>query len=213
MSNKQLDSEACQAFVGSSGNKVMFSRLGSVVRELHDTLRQLGYEIVSNEVLREISGSQGRLEYIALLTEQSANKVLNAVDEALPIQSGQLKKAKELEAQWTRMLAGKLSPSEIEILALSSRDFAANVAQSSEETKTHLMEIMMAQAFQDITGQIITKIAALTQKLEIELAQILQDYVAESTTKKSINLLAGPAEPKLAMEQNDVDSLLSDLGF
>ena len=71
----------------------------------------------------------------------------------------------------------------------------------------------MAQDFQDITGQIIKKVVTLTQKLEKELTQLLQDYAVTSLPNKSVDLLTGPSIPDLAMDQNDVDSMLADLGF
>jgi chemotaxis protein CheZ len=213
MSEKREDIEMNETLLASPGDLAMYDRLGTVVRQLHDALRELGYERVLDDTLREITDSQDRLEYIAQLTEQAANKVLNAVDEALPIQLEQIQAAKQQEDQWKLLLAGQLSESELAELAVSSRDFAEAVARSSEAEKNRLMDIMMAQDFQDITGQIIKKIVALTQKLEIELAQILRDYAAESTTGKAVDLLAGPAVPTVAMGQNDVDSMLADLGF
>ena len=79
------------------------------------------------------------------------------------------------------------------------------------------MQIMMAQDFQDITGQIIKKVVAITQKLERELAQLLIDNAphphSHKEKEKVVDLLAGPAVPASAMAQNDVDDLLADLGF
>ena len=106
---------------------------------------------------------------------------------------------------------------EFKALAHDSRSFAGAVAESGEAEKARLMQIMMAQDFQDITGQIIKKVVAITQKLERELAQLLVD-TAPLTHKvkekeKVVDLLAGPAVPASAMAQNDVDDLLADLGF
>jgi chemotaxis protein CheZ len=193
--------------------KAIYERIGSIVRQLHDSLRELGYEHILDETLREITNSQGRLEYIATLTEQAANRVLNAVDESLPIQDRQIIDAVRMESRWADMIAGKLSSEEVAALATDSRDFALGVSKNAETEKTRLMEIMMAQDFQDITGQIINKVVALTRKLESDLAEILRDYAAVPLGEKEIDLLAGPDVPKVAMAQDDVDSLLADLGF
>ncbi|WP_262965631.1 protein phosphatase CheZ [Methylobacter psychrophilus] len=191
----------------------LYDRLGSVVRQLHDALQQLGYGQILDATLRDISDSQDRLEYIASLTEQSANKVLNAVDEGLPVQDEQMIKAGNLERRWNDMLVGEFATAELKLLALDSCDFTRNVARDSEAEKARLMEIMMAQDFQDITGQIIKKVVTLTQKLEKELTQLLQDYAVTPLPNKSVDLLAGPSTPDLAMDQDDVDSMLADLGF
>jgi chemotaxis protein CheZ len=72
---------------------------------------------------------------------------------------------------------------------------------------------MMAQDFQDITGQIIKKVVGLARDLEQELAQLLRHYAPGTVTEKPVDLLAGPAVPASAMVQDDVDNLLSELGF
>jgi chemotaxis protein CheZ len=191
----------------------LYGRLGFVVRQLHDALHELGYGQALDHALREISDSQDRLEYIASLAEQSANKVLNAVDEGLPIQEQQIAQANDLEKRWNDMLDRQIVTDEFSLLAIDSCDFTKVVARNSEAEKARLMNIMMAQDFQDITGQIIKKVVTLTQKLEKELAQLLRDYAVTPLCEKSDDLLAGPSIPDLAMDQDDVDSMLADLGF
>ena len=194
-------------------NQALYDRLGSVVRQLHDALQQLGYGQILDDTLRDISDSQDRLEYIASLTEQSANKVLNAVDEGLPVQDEQIKKAGDLEQRWNDMLVGEFASAELKLLVIDSCSFTNEVVRNAEAEKARLMDIMMAQDFQDITGQIIKKVVTLTQKLEKELTQLLQDYAVTSLPNKSVDLLTGPSIPDLAMDQNEVDSMLADLGF
>lgn len=192
----------------------MFERLGSIVRQLHDSLKELGYDRSLSEMAGEISDSKGRLEYIASLTEQAANKVLNAIDESLPEQDKLNSTAKDIEARWLLMLEGKMSLNDFKRLASDSQEFSSFVAKTSEAEKARLMDIMMAQDFQDITGQIIKKVVGISQKLEQELAQLLRDNAPQVQHKeKPVDLMAGPAVPANAMAQDDVDDLLADLGF
>lgn len=194
----------------------LYGRLGIVVRQLHESLNTLGYERILDSSLRDISDSQGRLEYIATLTEQAADKVLNAVDDGLPVQEQQMSQAKSLEKAWDALFGREFDLGEISSLGAESRDFIRAVSKNSEQEKARLVDIMMAQDFQDITGQIIKKLVTLTQKLEKELAHLLRDYAIEpqiETETEIVDLLAGPAIPEMAMDQDDVDSLLEDLGF
>ena len=191
----------------------MFDRLGNIVRQLHDSLSQLGYDRSLADVAVEVTDAAARLEYIATLTEKAANKVLNSIDEGMPIQDALIKNGKNIEARWNLLFEGKLDIEEFKLLAADSRQFAATAAQSGEAEKARLMEIMMAQDFQDITGQIIKKIIAITQKLERELAQLLRDNAPASLAEKPVDLLAGPSVPSSAMRQDDVDDLLGSLGF
>lgn len=192
----------------------MFERLGGIVRQLHDSLKELGYDRSLSEIAGEISDSKGRLEYIASLTEKAANKVLNAIDDSMPEQDKLVSSAKDIESRWALLMDGKMSVDDFKILAGDSREFAAFVMKTSEAEKARLMDIMMAQDFQDITGQIIKKVVGISQKLEQELAQLLKDNAPQVLHKeKPVDLMAGPAVPASAMGQDDVDDLLADLGF
>ncbi|GAB3543921.1 protein phosphatase CheZ [Noviherbaspirillum agri] len=215
------DGEAQAALAEGSeaqSDKPMYERLGGIVRMLHDSLRQLGYDRSLSNVANQITDAQGRLEHIASLTEQAANKVLNTVDTGIPEQEALSKKAEEMENRWAMLFEGKLSINEFKALAGDSKQFAATVMQASESEKARLLEIMMAQDFQDITGQLIKKIVAITSTAEQELAQLLRDNAppevkAAMAENKPTELMSGPSAPGAAMAQDDVDSLLADLGF
>lgn len=191
----------------------MYTRLGLIVRELHDALRHLGQDRPLFEAVHEMFDSQERLKYIASLTEQAANKVLNAVDESLPAQEALTRQAQEMSQRWQAMFEGQLSIDEFKQLAADSRDFSALVAAGTEAEKARLMDIMMAQDFQDITGQIIKKVVTLTANLETQLTQLLRDYAPMITRNAEVDLLSGPNVPTASMMQTDVDTLLGELGF
>lgn len=216
---EQAAPAAAEAQVDQSG-KPMFERLGGIVRMLHDSLRELGYDRSLSSVATQITDAQGRLEYIASLTEQAANKVLNAIDVGMPEQDLLQKKAKDMDARWAQLFEGKMGLEEFKALAGDSRQFAAAVSDATEAEKARLLEIMMAQDFQDITGQLIKKIVTITHAAENELAQLLRDNAPPETKAalaaaeaKPVDLMQGPSVPTQAMEQDDVDSLLADLGF
>ncbi len=195
-----------------SQGKPIFERLGGVVRLMHDSLRELGYDRSLSDAATQITDAQDRLEYIATLTEQAANKVLNTIDEGMPAQDVLAKSAKEMDARWTLLFEGKLSLDEFKALAQDSKNFTATVTEATDAEKARLLAIMMAQDFQDITGQLIKKIVAITQKVETELAQILRDNAPPELLKeKQHELMQGPSTS--ALIQDDVDSLLEGLGF
>ena len=196
---------------GAPADQPIYDRLGGILRLLHDSLRELGYDRFLSDVVEQVHDSKSRLEYIATLTEEAANKVLNAVDEGLPLQEAQAESALHLSERWNSLLAGSLSVDEFKVLAHDSHAFINATARSSELEKERLLSIMMAQDFQDITGQIIKKVVALTQNLEKQLAQLLRDYAPSVPRESEVDLLLGPSTT--ALVQDDVDGLLSDLGF
>ncbi len=199
-------------------DKPMFERLGGIVRLLHDSLRELGYDKALTEASSQIVDAQDRLEYVATLTEQAANKVLNTLDEGMPAQDVLSKKAKDMDGRWTALFDGKLSLDEFKALAGDSRQFAQAVTEATEAEKARLLEIMMAQDFQDITGQLIKKVVIITKTVEHELAQLLRDNAPADVREKLAQkheapLMQGPSVPSVALDQDNVDDLLADLGF
>ena len=111
-------------------NKPMYDRLGGIVRQLHDSLRELGYDRSLADVVTQVTDASDRLEYIATLTEQAANKVLNSIDEAMPVQDALVKQAKDVDARWAALFDGKLSVEEFKVLATDSRQFAGAVVEA-----------------------------------------------------------------------------------
>jgi len=202
------------------GDKNMYERLGGIVRLLHDSLRELGYDRALTEASSQIMDAQDRLEYVATLTEQAANKVLNTLDEGMPAQDKLSKQAQDMDARWNDLFSGKLSLDEFKALAGDSRQFAQAVSVATEAEKARLLEIMMAQDFQDITGQLIKKVVTITKTVENELAQLLRDNAPPETRAKlaekeaaPVQLMQGPSVPDVALDQDNVDDLLADLGF
>ena len=201
-------------------DKPMFTRLGGIVRLLHDSLRELGYDRALSTVATEITDAKDRLEYVASLTEQAANKVLNAIDIGMPAQDVLAKQAKTMEGRWAALYDGKLNVDEFKQLAGDSRQFAKTVADATDAEKARLLEIMMAQDFQDITGQLIKKIVVITHHAERELAQLLRDNAPaelkaamQPVETKPAELMNGPSLEGTAMAQDGVDDLLESLGF
>lgn len=202
-----------------ASDKPMYERLGGIVRLLHDSLRELGYDRSLTDVASQISDAQGRLEYVATLTEQAANKVLNAIDIGMPEQDVLSKTAKNMDARWGQLFDGKLSVEEFKTLASDSREFSQKVAEVTEAEKARLLEIMMAQDFQDLTGQVIKKIIAMAQDMENQLLGLLVEGTSpEKKAEMDSGLLNGPVikadgRGDIVTDQGQVDDLLESLGF
>jgi chemotaxis protein CheZ len=129
----------------------VFKQVGLMARQLHDTLGALGYDKLIEKTVSAIPDARDRLAYIANLTEQAACKVLNATDIANPLQEELEEGAVLLANKWDALYANKLTVEEFKLLASETRAYLKNaVPQRTSATKDQLMEIMMAQDFQDL---------------------------------------------------------------
>jgi chemotaxis protein CheZ len=198
----------------------VFQQVGLMARQLHDSLGALGYDKLIEKTVSAIPDARDRLAYIANLTEQAACKVLNATDIANPLQEELEAGAALLGAKWDALYANRMGVEDFKLLAAETRSFVKNaVPQRTNATKEQLMEIMMAQDFQDLTGQVIKKVVALAQDLESQLMSLLIETMpGEKRTESVQSLLNGPvinAEGRTDVvgSQQQVDDLLDSLGF
>jgi chemotaxis protein CheZ len=197
----------------------VFQRLGHLTRELHNTLRELGYDQALQEAAHAIPDARQRLAYIAQMTEQAASRVLNATDIAKPIQDQLQGEAQVLAARWDKLYRAELGVEEFKNLAADTRAFLLSVPKQTAATNEQLMEIMMAQDFQDLTGQVIKKVVDMAQNLESQLLQVLIEAMPEEVRAGTPeSLLNGPvvsAEGRadVVTAQEQVDELLESLGF
>lgn len=198
----------------------VFNSLGQLARQLHDSLHGLGVDKLLEQSARQvIPDARDRLNYIAQMTEQAASRVLNATDIAKPVQDELIARSQGLSRRWEKMFANQLSVDEFKSLAADSRSFFADAPGRLKLTNDQLMEIMMAQDFQDLTGQVIKKVVELVHGLETQLLNVLLEAMPEQRKAEVPDgLLNGPVvkhEGRIDVvnSQTQVDDLLESLGF
>lgn len=197
----------------------MLNRIGQMTRNLHDNLRGLGFDKLLEKAANDIPDARDRLAYVAKMTEQAAEKVLNAIDVAIPIQEKLGNDATALQTQWQQVLATPSFKRDYDKVAQETLAHLNNTNEQVVVSKELLMEIMMAQDFQDLTGQVIKKITELAQGLEQQLVQVLIDFTPDVPKKdKESGLINGPQinpeqNAEAVSNQEQVDDLLESLGF
>ena len=202
----------------SEGGEV-FNRIGKMTRELHDTLRQLGYDKMLGDSAKAIPDARQRLAYIAQMTEQAASRVLNATDIAKPIQDDLQQQSEALGKRWEKVFTNQLSVDEFKALAGDTHGFLRQVPAQTRATNEQLTEIMMAQDFQDLTGQVIKKVVDMAQALEGQLLSLLVEAMPQELRAETPpGLLNGPVinaqgRSDVVSSQAQVDDLLESFGF
>lgn len=208
-----------QATAMAEPAKSMFSHIGQITRKLHDTLRELGLDKSLESAAASIPDARDRLSYVATMTEQAAERTLNALDVAKPLQDSITENSKKLSIQWDKFYKHELSVEEFKTLVDRTRTHLTTTAQQSEQVSTQMLEIMMAQDFQDLTGQVIKRVLSMAKDMEAHLLDFLLMFNPQGPTKTDdASLLNGPVvstegRTDIVTNQEQVDDLLESLGF
>ena len=206
----------------------LFREMGKLTRELHDSLTSFKLDTkVAGLAENEIPDAKERLNHVITMTEDAADKTLTAVEHALPLSDEIKDSSLALQARWEQFKKRELSIDEFKALSKDLDEFFPKITSGTIELNSSLNEILMAQGFQDLTGQIIRRVINLVHDVEeglvglIKMSGVPQQKVAEDVnTGKTRDIAAeGPVVPGVehASEtvdgQDDVDDLLSSLGF
>ncbi|OZI22331.1 protein phosphatase CheZ [Bordetella genomosp. 7] len=196
----------------------LIHRIASLTRMLRDSMRELGLDQAIKDAAQAIPDARDRLRYVAQMTEQAATRVLNATDAAGPLQDNLSRTASQLDARWQQWFDQPLELPEARELVKDTRAFLGGVPALAQQTQGHLMEIVMAQDFQDLTGQVIMRMMDVVGAIERELLQVLLDNVPQERREEAQSLLNGPqvnpaGKADVVTSQDQVDDLLASLGF
>lgn len=203
----------------------MFLELGKLAREIHNSLNSFQLESRLAQLAdEEIPDAKQRLNYVIEMTDQSAHRTLSAVEACIPLAEQIETQAGELLISWERFRNRELSLDEFKGLSSRISDFFSTAAQGAASMRGELSDVMMAQDFQDLTGQVIRRVITLVQEVEdklVDLVRVAGGRMKQSepeSAKPSSVQGEGPTPPALMTEdrvasQDDVDDLLSSLGF
>jgi chemotaxis protein CheZ len=186
----------------------VYQQLGQITRQLHDTLQQLGVMPKLQQSAHNLPDARSRLSYVAHKTGAAADRVLTAVEQAKhehqAIQSAAKRLSQRCGADPARMVPAT------EVLA-----FAAATAGAATRIDQRLTDIMLAQDFHDLTGQVVAKVVSLVLELEDSLLKLLVQAAANEPAPIALNgpLIAALGAADVVSNQGEVDELLASLGF
>lgn len=203
----------------------LFQEIGKLTRDLHDAMQAFHFDQrVAELASSEIPDAKERLNYVVTMTEQAANRVLNAVEESIPISENLESSARALRERWDRFRSRNMTLDEFRGMSRDIDEFLLLAETDSSRLREQLSDVLMAQDFQDITGQIIRRVIKLVQEVEDNLVGMLRitghrvlNEKQESAQDKTV-AAEGPGIPGVddkdrVSGQDDVDELLSSLGF
>lgn len=218
--------------INEARDRTLYDEIGKLTRALHDAIKN----IKTGDELSEDSGmsqASDKLSYVIKMTDKAANKTMDLAEEAMPLNSENFNGAEELQKEWRKLLRKELAPSEFRDLVKKVDQYFSQTQANSKKISTQLSDILMAQDFQDLTGQVIQRVTELVAEVEERLvglvtmagevdritgithAEHYEDAIAEEDDKK---ITAEGPQVDTSIEgvvdgQDDVDDLLSSLGF
>ena len=205
----------------AAAQEPLYQQLGHITRQLHDAMQQLGLTPGLQHAAQGLPDARSRLSYIASKTADAAERVLNSVDQAKAEQAGVAMQTRALAAALQVDAAGALASGAVARLV-------SEVEARGRAVDGHLTDIMLAQDFHDLTGQVVAKVVALADELEHNLLRLLVQVAPAAPAAHSM-----PSVPSQGVEaqglqgpvykpgrnsdrvanQNEADELLASLGF
>lgn len=196
----------------------LIHRIAQLTRMLRESMRELGLDQAIKDAAHAIPDARDRLHYVAHMTEQAATRVLNAAEQTQPLQDSMQREARALDVRWQHWFDHPVELDQARELVDDTRSLLKTIPEKTQASQNNLMDIIMAQDFQDLTGQVIMKMLGVVSAIETELVQVLIDNVPQERREEAKTLLNGPevnpqGKVDVVTSQDQVDDLLSSLGF
>lgn len=190
----------------------VFRQLGHLTHQLHEALGELGLMSRLQQAASGLPDARSRLDYITRKTGEAADKVLNSVDQAKTEHD-------RLRVSAEAMEASLVADPVVAVASGAVLGFVQEVGAATARIDQHLTDIMIAQDFHDLTGQVVAKVIALASDLEEGLVRLLMEVAPPVPPVQEPDApLSGPVvDPDTATgvvaDQEEVDDLLASLGF
>lgn len=226
--------------INNARDETLYYEVGRLTRGLHNAIRDFhldiglhGNPVVEHE-LSEMADARSRLSYVITMTEDAANQTMDKVDEAAPIVQALVDESVALDADWQQFFASQKAAGSADLALLSRVDaLLGHVRNDGAGIHTRLTDILMAQGYQDLSGQVIKRVIDLVTEVEQSLVRLVKlasnveavagikgvaDQKDEGDPEKNRLRAEGPqfnakANADIVSGQDDVDELLSSLGF
>ena len=213
--------------VNDTNSVELFEEVGKLTRQLHDSLNNFQFdERIANLANEEIPDAKTRLTYVIETTEQAANRTMDLVDNCMPIATKLNSEINAILPEWKKLLSRQLALGEFNVLCRRLDTFLEEGETQSGKLNEFLTEMLLAQGYQDITGQVIRRVIELVKEVEDSLVHMLTMFgeteslkITHISDKQADSVKAeGPIldaanRDDVASDQDDVDDLLSSLGF
>ncbi|EKE75401.1 protein phosphatase CheZ [Gallaecimonas xiamenensis] len=218
---QEQEAEAVLREMAVAANTELFSQVGKLTRELHSSLLEFQQDPrLATLATQDIPDAKDRLMHVITMTESAANTTMDAVESCLPVTDRLVETIDGMTPAWRRLMEREMRVGEFKTLVHELDAFLANSKVEADQLRNSLTEVLMAQGYQDLTGQIIRRVIELVREVEERLVSLVAMFgqTQAAPERKSGTEAEGPIlNPELRDDvvkgQDDVDDLLSSLGF
>ncbi len=221
---EQGDEEGAREIVdelASVRETTLYQEVGKLTRELHDAISAFGMDDrIANLAEHDIPDARERLNYVIAKTDEAANRTLTAIEESLPLCEKLESESGNLHERWQRFRRKELDINDFRELSRSLEAFLAEQHRNAGQVRAHLNDALMAQDFQDLTGQIIKRVITLVEEVEANLVNLIKvaglpEREQDGPKKHDLDgpVIPGKETASTVSGQDEVDDLLSSLGF
>lgn len=222
--NEQDKADNIVRDIASPIQKELFDEVGRLTRQLHSAIVDFQVDDRLVELTNsEIPDAKERLSYVIEMTEQAANKTMDAVEESLPLADALTTNIKAVKPTWDRLMKRDIQLHEFKALCHDVQQFIDRSESDSTRLKELLNHILLAQDFQDLTGQMIRRVIELVREVENNLVSMLTVFGEHPTSSKALKstksveaegpIMNAELRDDVVTGQDEVDDLLSSLGF
>lgn len=224
--DQQEEADALIAEIQNPINSELFAEIGKLTRQLHDSLTNFNLDSRLNDLATsEIPDAKERLNYVITRTEEAANKTMDAVESIFPVVDKIADQVRAVNPSWAKLMNNEIDLKEFKSLCVDIDILLTTTGKETSHIHSLMTDVLMAQDFQDLTGQVIRKVIDLVREVEESLINMLTAFgispdkiQGNSKPKVGDNLVEGPIvntedRDDVVDGQDDVDDLLSSLGF
>jgi len=224
--DQQDKADALIAEIQNPINSELFAEIGKLTRQLHDSLTNFQLDSrLSDLATADIPDAKERLNYVITRTEEAANKTMDAVESIFPVLDNIASQVRAVNPAWTKLMDNEIDLKGFKDLCVDIDGLLVTTGKETSNIHSLMTDVLMAQDFQDLTGQVIRKVIDLVREVEDSLINMLTAFGIsadniQGNARPTVgeNLVEGPIVNKeerddVVEDQDDVDDLLSSLGF
>ncbi len=184
----------------------LFNELGRLTRDFHENLNEYEREHFTGRIAdKDLPDAGDRLQHVIDLTQDAAHKTLQYIEESQRLVKEILKKSNELADKAFEALEHADDPQRNADARKLIVEYQSAMQEDVRKLQESLTEVVMAQEYQDLSGQILRKVMTLVTGLHFSLVALLGEAAHVQKSEQT--------DEKPLTSQDDVDDLLASLGF